>query len=948
MEYGQSLAPSADQESLKTKHQVVLHFQLSVAQRRIPKSQESSLSTYIMNRERWHQLKEIFHSALERAPEERASFLNQACGDDEALRSEVESLISSHDQASDSIEIMAAEAATKMLAADRANPIAGKHIGRYQVLSRIGGGGMGEVFLAQDTSLGRKVALKLLRTDLTRNEERLRRFRQEARAASSLNHPNILTIHEIGQDDTLQFIATEYVEGETLREHITRGRMTLDQALDAAVQTTNALSAAHQAGIVHRDIKPENIMVRRDGYVKVLDFGLAKLAERNVEDAEATTLLNTRPGIIMGTVNYMSPEQVRGVAVDERTDIWSLGVVLYEMVTGEAPFKGETPSDVMAAVLKGEAPLMTEYAAEIPHELERIVRKALNKKEEERYQSAQELLIDLKSLRRELEMDAEVGSKQPTRSSRPAVTTSSDQVVTSRFSLFKLTRNRIMAVIALVGVLMIAGLAYTLVPRQSSMPAPQLEIRSLAVLPLENLSGDPSQEYLADGMTEALITNLGKIGALRVISRPPVMKYKKTLTPLSEIARELKVDGLVIGSVLRSGERVRATVQLIHPATDRQLWSESYERDLRDLLTLQAELASTIASEIQVKITAQERARLAKARAVNPEAYEHYLRAKFLLGRANTADNQTAIELLERAVAQDPNFAAGYAELASAYVERFFSFSLEDQKKWEEKTYIAMEKALSLDPDLAEIYVARASLLWTPAHNFAHERAIHEYRRALALNPNLDQAHQGLANIYNHIGLLDQGLQEEQKAAAINPNSSEVLLTTGDVLSWQGKYEEALSVWRSIPREYFRSNVRAFTAWALFQLGRRDEASATIDETLRDDPEDTRGTLASVQALLLAAAGQHRQAEDKIQSAAQKKGFGPSHHTAYFIASAYSRMNKAELAVKWLQEAADTGFPCYPLFERDSNLDPIRKDPRFTVFMAKLKTQWEHYRATLL
>ncbi len=597
-----------------------------------------------MTPERWQQLKQIFQSALERNPAERSAFLSQACADDPALRSEVESLISSHDQAGDSIEAMAAEAATEMLANDRA--IVGKQIGHYKVLSRIGRGGMGEVFLAQDTSLGRKVALKLLRSDFTRNEERLRRFRQEAQAASALNHPNILTIHEIGHEDSLHFMATEYVEGETLRQHIARERMTLDQTLDVAVQVASALAAAHKAGIVHRDIKPENTMLRTDGYVKVLDFGLAKLAEPKAIDTVATTLpkVETEPGLVMGTVSYMSPEQARGLAVDARTDIWSLGVMLYEMVTGEAPFKGETPSDVLASVLKVEPPLITEYAAAMPRELERVVRKALNKKREERYQGAQELLIDLKSLRHELEIEAKVErSKQPTPSSGSVATLSNDQVVTSRFSLLKLTRSRILVLTALVGVLIIAGLAYKSVLQQSSMPAPEPEIRSLAVLPLENLSGDPSQEYFADGMTEALITNLGKIGALRVISRPPVMKYKRTTTPLSEIARELKVDGLVVGSVLRSGERVRATVQLIHPATDRQLWSESYERDLRDILPLQAELARTIASEIQVKVTVQERARLAKARAVNPEAYEYYLRAKFLSGRANSADNQTAI-----------------------------------------------------------------------------------------------------------------------------------------------------------------------------------------------------------------------------------------------------------------------------------------------------------------
>ena len=308
---------------------------------------------------------------------------------------------------------MAAEAATEMLADDRS--IVGKQIGHYQVLSRIGRGGMGEVFLAQDTSLGRKVALKLLRSEFTHNEERLRRFRQEAQAASALNHPNILTIHEIGYEDPLHFMATEYVEGETLRQHIYRACMSLGQALDVAVQVASALAAAHQAGIIHRDIKPENVMLRTDGYVKVLDFGLAKLTEPKTVDTGAPTLLQveTEPGVVMGTVSYMSPEQARGMDVDARTDIWSLGVMVYEMAAGRQPFEGETASDVMSLILQKEPLPLAHSLPEVPGELERIVRKALRKDKEERYQTIKDLLIDLRNLRKELELEAEMERSLP-------------------------------------------------------------------------------------------------------------------------------------------------------------------------------------------------------------------------------------------------------------------------------------------------------------------------------------------------------------------------------------------------------------------------------------------------------------------------------------------------------------------------------------------------------
>ena len=419
-----------------------------------------------MTPERWQQLKQIFQSALERNPAERSAFLSQACAGDPALRSEVESLISSHDQAGDSIQAMAAEAATEMLENDQA--IAGRQIGHYQVLNRIGRGGMGEVFLAQDTRLGRKVALKLLRSDFTRNEERLRRFRQEAHAASALNHPNILTIHEIGQEASLLFIATEYVEGETLRESISRTRMALGQMLDLAVQVASALTAAHNAGIIHRDIKPENIMVRTDGYVKVLDFGLAKLSDPKPAHSAGPTLVKveTEPGVVMGTFSYMSPEQARGQAVDARTDIWSLGVMIYEMATGRQPFEGETASDVMSLILQKEPMPLVHSWPEVPGELERIVRKALRKDKEERYQTVKDLLIDLKNLRKELELEAEMerslpqatnrmlGSRQPTGATRQ--TASSAEYIVTEIKQHKRAAALILGITVLGAVMLFA------------------------------------------------------------------------------------------------------------------------------------------------------------------------------------------------------------------------------------------------------------------------------------------------------------------------------------------------------------------------------------------------------------------------------------------------------------------------------------------------------------
>ena len=446
---------------------------------------------------RWQQVKQIFQSAIQRPPSERDGFISKACADDRELRSEVESLISSHDQAGDSIEAMAAEAATEMLADEQPGPILGKHIGHYEVLSLLGRGGMGEVFLAQDTSLGRKVALKLLRSDFTRIEERLRRFQQEARAASALNHPNILTIHEIGHDGSLHFMATEYVEGETLRQHLSGARITVGQTLDVAVQVASALAAAHQAGIIHRDIKPENIMVRSDGNVKVLDFGLAKLAQPTTIDTAAPTLpqVETAPGVVMGTFSYMSPEQARGLAVDARTDIWSLGVMIYEMAAGRQPFEGETASDVMSLILQKEPPPLAHSWPEVPAELERIVRKALRKDKEERYQTIKDLLIDLRNLRKELELSAEMERSAPPISARPvssgqSAAATAHSASSAEYIVTEIKQHKRAAALIL-GIIILSAVAFYLFSRRS----PATKEATLRNATFTQLTDQPGPEY---------------------------------------------------------------------------------------------------------------------------------------------------------------------------------------------------------------------------------------------------------------------------------------------------------------------------------------------------------------------------------------------------------------------------------------------------------------------
>ena len=900
-----------------------------------------------MKAERWQQVERVYESALAKDASERASFLEDACAGDDALRQEVESLLAYQERSEDFIESPALDVAAKLIAMQKSTTaVSGQMINHYKIVAAIGAGGMGEVYLAEDTRLERRVALKFLPAHLTEDERYLRRFEQEARAVAALSHPNVCMIHEVIETgDGRHCIVMEYVDGMTLSDSLKEKPLTVREALDIAIQVSSALSAAHLAGIVHRDIKLENIMLRRDGYVKILDFGLAKLTDKNwsgVDNEAATRMLNTSPGVVMGTVYYMSPEQARGLPVDERTDIWSLGVVLYEMICGSHPFTGATPTDVIISIAEREPEPLTKCVPEAPMQLEEIVQKALAKKREDRYQTADDLQRDLRSLSRELEFQSELGEVKRSTGRFPALETNRDQI---RVDHFKWTSSRMLILAAIVAGLIITTLIAVRSYRNGSTQAPSSRITSVAVLPMTNVSGDPAQDYFVDGMTETLIAGLAKVGELRVMPRTSVMQYRNAPKALTDIARELNVDAVIQGSVQRIADRVQIKVELIQPSTDRHLWSENYDRELRDVLTIQNEVAKAVTQAVQIKLTQQEQLRLAGSRQIDPVAYDYFLRGKYYLGRQTKDDNLKAIEMLDKAVAADSNFAAAHAELAQACVWRLFLFAPEE-RNLEEKAFVAVEKALSLDPDLAEAHLARGRLLWTPSNNFPHDKAIQEYRRAINLNPSLDEAHHQLALVYSHVGLLEEAQQELEQTLIINPSNHLARYRVGETMLFQCRYEQALTVLRKVPPEVNPALVGHQIAYVLFSLGKKEEASETVKEFLKKYPEDNRGLLTSLEAVLAASDGQESVAEDKIKLAIDKgKGFGHFHHTAYFIACAYALMKKPDQAIKWLEQAADEGFPCYPLFERDLNLSNLRQDERFITLLTKLKQQWESYKA---
>src|SRR6266496_4263329 len=594
-------------------------------------------------------IKGIFQTALDCEPDQLNAFLDETCAGDEVLRGKVEALLASHQLAGNFIESPVAGLAASIVENGQADLLVGRTIGHYKISKRIGTGGMGDVYLAIDMTAGRKAALKLLPERFTGDAERLKRFQQEAHALVGLNHPNILTIYEIGEDHSTHYIASELIEGETLRQRLVRGRMELREAVDVAIQVASALAAAHETGIVHRDIKPENIMLRPDGYVKVLDFGIAKLAEQEVpvtiSTDEAMLLVETNLGSILGTVRYMSPEQAYGAPVDKRTDIWSLGVVLYEMVTGHAPFIGDTPArsatalqagpgEVMTSILEKEPPPLTSYITHTPAELQQIISKTLRKEREERYQSAHELLEALQSLRRSMEFKTalEHSTKAP--------------------SWLRWTRSPTALVLGSLVAAFAVALPFYWHRNSTTSSIPE---KSIAVLPFENLSEEKANAYFADGIQEEILTRLSKIADLKVISRTSTQRYQSKPRNLREIAKQLGVANIVEGSVQKAADQVRVNVQLINAQTDSHLWAESYDRELTDIFGVESDIAKGIAESLQAKLTGREEPALAVKPTNNPEAYDAYLRGlAYTLKSGSTANALGAQKYLKEAVRLDP------------------------------------------------------------------------------------------------------------------------------------------------------------------------------------------------------------------------------------------------------------------------------------------------------
>ncbi len=824
----------------------------------------------------------------------------------------------------------------------------GTKLGRYEIRSKLGEGGMGEVYLGQDMKLERKVALKILPADVAADRVRMSRFVQEAKAASALNHPNIITIYEIDQTDSGQFIASEFIDGETLRARMRNAPLKLGEVLDVAAQIASALAAAHAAGIVHRDIKPENIMVRRDGIVKVLDFGLAKLTERTspaLVDTEAPTraAIKTEPGVVMGTVIYMSPEQARGLQVDARTDIFSLGVLIHEMVAGHLPFEGSNTYEIIASILNDKEVLpLARYAREAPAELERVVSKALRKNRDERYQNIKDLLLDLQRLKERLVFEAELERSAPhgkraasedfrvttlggrtaepktsppdggTLNTRPA---SSVEYLVSEIKQYKNGVALILTALSLA----LAGTVYFLYFGRAAGP-----IDSIAVLPLLNASYDPNTEYLSDGITDSLINSLSELPNLKVMSRSSVFRYKGTETDAQAVGKTLGVRAVLTGKLLQRGDSLSITVELVDARDNSHLWGQQYNRKLADILSVQTEMAREISQRLRLRLAGEDEKRMAKRYTENSEAYQLYLKGRFYWNKRTREAYKKAIEFFNQAIEKDPNYALAYSGLADCY--SLGDYPLPPKEKYPLARYAAL-KAIELDDALAEPHTALGRI--KQEYDWDRDGAEKEFKSGIELNPNSPLAHLRYAGFFTLLDKHDEAIAESKKALALDPLSALINWDLAYSYYYARRYEEAIEQddkTLEIDPTYIRSIY--LTAMSYEQKGIFEKA---FEWYLKGAALD--GSTSQIMALKEAYATSGISGYYRKQLDFEMAKVPPSADT---VAGLYASLGEKEQMFEWLQKAMDEHSSRLIYMKVSPAFDNVRSDPGFVDLMKRV------------
>jgi len=822
---------------------------------------------------------------------------------------------------------------------------AGTKLGRYEIRSKLGAGGMGEVYLALDTELDRTVAIKILPYPFAADQRRLQRFIQEAKTASALNHPHILTIHEIGNTGDTRFIATEFIDGETLRQRIRGGSLNLNEILEIVIQTTGALAAAHAAGIIHRDLKPENIMVRRDGYAKVLDFGLAKLTEPegSTSEPEAPTkaMINTGPGIVIGTANYMSPEQAKGTNLDVRTDLWSLGVVLYEMITGRQPFAGETPTETLSLILQKEPAPITRYVSDVPAEMERIVNKALTKDREERYQTAKDLLIDLRTLKRKLEVDAEMDRTVPpelravataggqgtaaTSSDAPAATSSASSVPgpsSAEYIFSGIKRHRIALAIA---ALVLAGASVAIYQYLHARTS-EVAIESIAVLPFQNRSTEADTEYLSDGLAESLIYRLSQLPNLKVSPTSSVFSYKnKEIDPV-KVGAELGVNAVLSGRIVQRGENLTISAELVDVRHNKLLWGEQYDRKMSEVLQTQREIAREIVDKLKLKVTGEEKG-LAKHYTENNEAYQLYLKGRFYWNKRTAVALHKSVEYFEQAIQRDPAFALAYSGLADSYSLLGGPEAGGDMPPNEvlPKAKAAGLKAVEIDESLAEAHVSLGHVSYFYDRNWS--AAEREFKRAIELKPNYAVAHHWYAIFLSTFPQrIPEALVEIRRAQELDPASLIINSWHGRILGIAGQLDQAIEQLRKtveLDPNFILAHYRLGQAYDEKQMYK--EAIEEFNKVLELPDGKALGLMGL--AYTYALAGRQQEAQrtlNELLELSKHRYVSPGQIGIIYIA-----LGEKDKAFERLEEANKVYDLNLMRLKVERRFDPLRSDPRF-------------------
>jgi serine/threonine-protein kinase len=786
---------------------------------------------------------------------------------------------------------------------------------------------MGVVYVGRDTRLDRLVAIKLLNKRFERNADNIRRFVQEAKAASALNHPNILTIFEIGEIDGSHYIVSEYIEGRTLRDLMRSEKLELRTIIDIVSQIAGALAAAHKARIVHRDIKPENIIVRDDGYVKVLDFGLAKLLPNGdllALDDDTRRQNTTASGIILGTVNYMSPEQAKGKKVDERTDIFSLGVVLYEMLTGKAPFAGDSVPETFARLIEHEPEPIDTYHSGVSDEMQQVVSRMLEKAPENRYQSVREAADDLKALHGSPSGSLLDGSRQPISENRTAVmqqTTVGGANTTAENAEPTIRWYRRWPVMAALGVLVLVGVSlggYSLLQKTGLSSN---EIRSVAVMPFVNESGNPDVEYLSDGMTDTLISSLSELPNLKVKARTSVFRYKGKEIDPKAIGRELGVQAIVNGRVTQHDGRTSVSLEVVDAETEDLIFSTTYNKPQSELVTLQRDIARDVSGKLKSKLSGAEEAKVTKTYTADPEALQLYLQGQFYRYKGGRNNVQRATDYFKKAIEKDPNYALAYAGLTLNY-SRYSFYSLTVPFK---EANAAAKRALELDDSLAEAHVASAYFVgdWEQ-----------EFRRAIELNPNYAEAYDGLCIFRTYQKRFDEAIAEGKKALELDPSSVLIATDLGAAHFFARRFDESIEILKRahdmdpdlwVPLGWLGAPQMA--------KGQYTEAVATFRKAM--EVGDGSPNPWSHLAYALAKTGQRDEALkllDELKRQAQHERIDSFHFVMPYIG-----LGDKDEAFFWLGKGVDEGSIGFTTLEVHPWFDDLRSDPRFTALLNRAK-----------